>query len=167
MIGSDSTPDADTVRTFSLGWRYFWPVVAAIGLLSVVPATSVWELVTTGQIDLEAVSEGRWRLPIWVLHLIGWILFIPTLPILLYPLLKYPAKGWVFKIADDAIIIDAQIIHFSEIKSIKETVWGMRISTSDKRYYFHPRMGVSGYEAFAAYNDAHSLKFIGSASPRA
>ena len=76
---------------------------------------------------------------------------------IMYPSVKYLTRGWVFKIDDASITIDAEPIRVSEIESIKETWRGVRISTPDKRFYFHPRMGASGYQIFEGFRQKHGL----------
>lgn len=136
-------------------WIIFIPVMI---ILISFPAMSAIELITTGEIDLNAVTPTRRQTPIWLIYLLSWLFFLPTLPIVFAPVIKYTLRGYVFKLDADFLFIDKIKIHHSEIEEIEETSRGVRISTPQGTYFFHPRMSSGGYEAFEGYRNRHGLK---------
>ena len=106
------------------------------GFFGILPAMSLFELVTTGTIDLEAVGRGRMEIAQWKLYIVGWAVFL-FFGAGYFPMLKYYREPEMFALSKEGIEIEGRLFSRDEILSIRNTWRGLRVETARQSYFFH------------------------------
>ena len=132
--------------------RYIVFIAFAV-LVSALPAISIVDIVSDGKIDPSSVTKTRMELPLWILYLIGWSLWIFIYFWAFIPVIKYLWRGYIFKLHPGAIFIDGTAINRNEVHSWRETMRGLRLETNSGVYFFHPRLSGNGLNDFLNFID--------------
>lgn len=101
-------------------------MILAIGLTIIclyLPALSIWELITTGTIDLDAVGKGRREIPIWQLYLTSWIIGPPLFFLNLAPIIYHYMMDFHIKISQESILTPRKKISINKIAEVSRTGW--------------------------------------------
>ena len=148
--GPDTRSDGlPTARVFRVGNRPLILLVAMIALTALVPASSVHELITTGTINFEAVSQTRRKIPIWFLYATAW----PTFLITVWstrPILRYVFDREMFSLVPEGITIRGQTLSPDEVQGFRHSfLRGHVLRSTRGEFPIHPWMVKGGVEALA------------------
>ncbi len=120
-------------------------------LFTCLPVSSLFEVITTGAIDLNDISSGRFQIYTWKLYLIGWICLIVIFPIGLFASWKYALRSYVFKISQRSIVLDGHTIERADVIGTQSTVRGEKVMTQKGAFFVHPNMAAEGQAAFEQF----------------
>jgi hypothetical protein len=146
----DTRPDGlPTVRVFRVGNRPLILIAAMIALTALVPASSLHELITTGTIDFEAVSQTRRKIPIWFLYATAWPIFLITVWST-RSILRYVFHRDMFSLGSDGITIRGQTLSPDEVQGFRHSFLRGHVLRSRRgEFPIHPWMVKGGVEALA------------------
>jgi hypothetical protein len=136
-------------RVFKVGNRPLILIAVMVALTAMVPVSSLYELWTTGTIDLDAVSPTRQKIPVWILYATAWPIFLLVLWSI-RPVLGYFVDREMFRLGPQGIVIGGETL-------LPENVTGFRISffrghvlrSTRGEFPVHPWMVKGGVEALA------------------
>ena len=140
----------DTEQVFRVGNRPLVLIALFVAFLAVLPANSLYELITTGTIDLEAVGKGRRAIPNWQVYAIGWILGAPLIWASLRVLMRYLPEREMFRLGPQGITIRSETIAPEEVQGFATSFRrGHVLRTTRGDFPFHPLMVKGAPEALA------------------
>lgn len=88
-------------------------------LVSALPLLSIYELVSTGSIDMESVGAGRFQQYTWKSYLFGWVILLYMGYILLIPFIKCMIRGHIFIVSGQIIKIGKYEMSYDGIENIR------------------------------------------------
>ncbi|WP_339390189.1 hypothetical protein [Erythrobacter sp. EC-HK427] len=143
-------------RWFSFGCLFL--------VVAIVPIISVHEFATTGMIDLDRVSEGRWPLPAWLAYSVGWFCLLLQTVIVFIPAARSILRGYEFIIKGNELVVAGKRLIREEIGTRRRTHFGLVLETNDTKVRFLPWLNSSGIKAIedflAADRRVASLKRV-------
>jgi len=125
----------------------FWLLAGLLLMSACVPLASIHEIITTGTIDMDAVGRGRAEIPVWILYLITWPVFLYFCVLFFLPAFGAIIRGYVFKCDGETLIVKGVAIEKLAIRSYEFTlVKGTCLSTENGGVSFHPGLSSKGNE---------------------
>ena len=124
-------------------------------MTALLPAMSLFEFVTTGTIDMDAVGRGRGKIPSWILYSLSWVCFAFVSVTAFAPALMCILKGVIFEIRDGKLILDGKAIRPEMIQSFGQAgMRGTKIETTIGTFYCHPGLNTEGKAALDQFLEA-------------
>lgn len=140
----------DTEQVFRVGNRPLILIALFVAMLAVLPANSLYELITTGTIDLDAVGKGRRAIPTWQVYTIGWIIGAPLIWASLRVLMRYLPEREMFRLGPQGITIRGETIAAEEVHGFATSFRkGHVLRTLRGDFPIHPLMVKGAPEALA------------------
>jgi hypothetical protein len=145
-VGADgSNPE----RVFRVGNRPLLIIALTLAMTAIVPVSSLHELVTTGTIDMDAVTPTRRKIPIWILYATAWPIFLMALWGTL-PTFRYLIRREMFRLGPRGIVISGEALAPEEVLGFRYSVLrGHVLKSSRGDFPIHPWMVKGGVEALA------------------
>lgn len=141
----------ETEQVFRVGNRPLILIALFVAFLAFVPAISLYELFTTGTIDLDAVGKGRRAIPNWQLYAIGWIIGPPLIWGSLRVLLRYLPEREMFRLGPQGITIRGETIAPEDVHCFATSFRkGHVLRTTRGDFPLHPLMVRGAPEALAS-----------------
>lgn len=116
-------------------------------LISILPIVSIWEVATTGTIDMDAVGKGRGSYPTWFLYLLSWICFFYAAPALIL-CLNFCLKFRVMTMQKNELRLGNFAIQREHVVKVRRSYSGFIIDTTHTKIRVFPWMFVDGRAAF-------------------
>ena len=136
-------------RVFRVGDRPLYSLAFYLTLATVMPVLSLYELVTTGTIDMDAVSRGRLELPMWSLYLGGWLIFVAAMWAY-RPHLRYFVDSEMFRLNEHGIVVCGVQIAPEEVLGFRYSfLRGHVLQSARGDFPIHPWMIKGAVEALA------------------
>jgi hypothetical protein len=137
-------------RVFRVGNRPLILVAAMLAMVAVLPVESLFELATTGTIDMDAVTPTRHKIPVWQLYAIMWPIFLLALWGI-RPLLGYFLKREMFRLSQRGIAIRGVSLTPEEVLGFRYSfLRGHILQSTRGDFPIHPWMIKGAVEALAA-----------------
>lgn len=138
--------DSQSLQTFKMDQKISWVVPAMFLMSGILPAMSLFELLTTGTIDMDAVGRGRARIPTWILYLIAWPCFL----FFWVPFAWWVRNLWqghVFRLEGDRLIVGRRSVLSEDVAELRTHWFGCEVTLMDgKRLWFAPWFSSDGSE---------------------
>lgn len=119
----------------------------AILVPSILPAMSIFEFITHGNIDLDSVGKGRLGISTWKLYLLSWPCFLYFFIEFICPAILYTIRGHVFILEGNELIVGKNRVQLDNVIGL-ERRWfgGVSVISSDGSFIrFRPNMVTGGY----------------------
>lgn len=121
--------------------------IALFIFISAIPALSLYEVIATGGIDLNASGEGRTEYPMWLLYTAGWLAFLYILFSIFFPWTSYIKRGCVFTLTKEGIKFKGYTLKNCDVTSIEVRSQIVILTAGSERYVLHAGWTDGGKEA--------------------
>lgn len=147
---TDTGPEASiSERVFRVGSRPLMIVAFCLAIVSIVPLSSFHELITTGTIDFEAVTNTRRKIPHWQLYATAWPIFLAGLWSI-RPALRYFWQREMFRLDQHGIAIRGVTLAPEEVLGFRYSfLRGHVLQSTRGDFPIHPWMIRGAVEALA------------------
>lgn len=140
---------SDSERVFTVGNRPLMIVAIALAIAATLPVTSLYELITSGTIDIDAVGRGRREIPNWLTYSVGWLVGAPFIWSSL-SLLRYVRAREMFRLCPQGITIHGVTLAPEEVLGFRYSfLRGHVLQSARGDFPIHPWMVKGGVEALA------------------
>jgi hypothetical protein len=148
---AETTAEASESKiVFRVGNRPLILVAAMLAMFAVVPVESLYELATTGMIDMDAVTPTRRMIPVWQLYATMWPIFLLALWSV-RPLLPYFLKREMFRLNQWGIAIHGVTLAPEEVLGFRYSfLRGHVLQSTRGDFPIHPWMIKGAVEALTA-----------------
>ena len=144
---SPITPDSIERRTFYVSTIALLLVFTGLVLAAIVPMRMVFELASTGTIDLDAVSPTRRKIPVWILYLGSTMIFLPAFWFAI-PIWRYVPNREMFQLTRDGILLRNRLIKKDDVVGFRFSfLRGYHLQTTQGAFSIHPAMSKGATEA--------------------
>ncbi|MCZ8136754.1 MAG: hypothetical protein O9266_10645 [Porphyrobacter sp.] len=145
-VGTDGT---NLERVYRVDDLMLYGVVFKLSLCAALPLLSLYELFTTGSIDMEAVGRGRLGAPMWSLYLFGWSALVATVWAHWHQL-RYFGDSEMFRLGQKDIKIRVESLAPEEVLGFRYSfLRGHVLQSTRGDFPIHPWMIKGAVEALA------------------
>ncbi len=136
-------------RVFRVGNRPLMIIALGLAIVSIVPLSSLHELITTGTIDFHVVTDTRHKIPHWLLYGTAWPMLLGVIWFTI-PLLRYFRQREMFTLGQRGIIISGVTLAPEEVLGFRYSLLrGYVLRSTRGEFPVHPYIVRGGPEALS------------------